>query len=518
MKEQRFLRQREFVLQMVRERIWRTLFLVFILPVVLALGGLALAAGSDYTVDFSAAHPASYGKVFPATLSYPRPEGGTAADPLDAPSGEGTDDATFGDPKVSVQSLAPERLALGQIVAFEVKVDAHGSTEPEGGVIKFTAGWNTETTSGDRFGYDSSCGAFYAFVDTSDPANKNLDGDETVSSFSWVTTSDEIQGTFTVEGLDDGDEVVIEIWVVLDDTIAPGTSGDVPSRLISAQTASGSSISTGTQSVLLERVNEFFTVDADLSVSKSDFFDPVYIGERLSYDVIVSNLSTDTVANGVIMADTIDPNTSFVSIAVSRVDSGAKPIRTLFACRESGGTVTCDLGPLIPGEVVRNTITVEVLATAPATETGGEGPCNGLEDLGNEVIVSSIGEDQNMQNNSDCEPTGVLPLVSAVDIETIAEPAVIPAGGTVLYSYTVTNVGDVVLSNVSVSDNTWSPVTFTGGDTNGDGLLDLDESWTYNRSVSPTQSTLSTATVTADNPAARPVSDSATAFVEVVQP
>ncbi len=495
-----------------------TLFLALTIAVVVASGGPVLAASGDYVINFSAARPTSYGKVFPATLSCPRPEEGTIADPLDAPSGEGTDDATFGDPKESVSLLAPRQLALGQIVAFEVKIDANGSTEPEGGVIEFTAGWNTKTTSGDPFGYDRSFGTLYAFVDTSDAANKNLDGDETVSSSSWVITSNEIQGTFTVEGLDEGDEVVIEIWVVLDDTIDPETSGDVPSRLISAQTASGDSISTGTQTVFLERVNEFFTVDADLSVTKSDSFDPVYIGEHLSYDVIVTNLSADTVANGVVVTDTLDPNTSFVSIAVSRVDSGAKPIRTLFSCRESGGTVTCNLGPLIPGEVVTNTITVEVLATAPATETGGEGLCNGSEDLGNNAIVSSIGEDQNMQNNSDCEPTGVLPLASAVNIEVVADPVVIQAGGTVIYSYTVTNVGDVALSNVSVSDNTWSPVAFTGGDTNGDGLLDLDETWTYTRSASPTQDTLNTAAVTVENPAGRPVSDTDTAFVEVIQP
>ncbi len=55
---------------------------------------------------------------------------------------------------------------------------------------------------------------FCASVDVSDFGNKNPDGDETVGSFSWITTSDEIQGTFTVEGLDEGDEVVIEIWLV----------------------------------------------------------------------------------------------------------------------------------------------------------------------------------------------------------------------------------------------------------------------------------------------------------------
>ena len=71
MKEQRFLRQREFVLRMVRERVCRTLFLAFVLPVVLALGGLALAAGSDYTVDFSAAHPTTTNATAAAFMILP---------------------------------------------------------------------------------------------------------------------------------------------------------------------------------------------------------------------------------------------------------------------------------------------------------------------------------------------------------------------------------------------------------------------------------------------------------------
>jgi hypothetical protein len=52
-------------------------------------------------------------------------------------------------------------------------------------------------------------------------------------------------------------------------------------------------------------------------------------------------------------------------------------------------------------------------------------------------------------------------------------------GETVTYSYAETNDGTVPLTSVSVTDDKCSPVTFTGGDTNGNGVLDVGETWHF---------------------------------------
>jgi uncharacterized repeat protein (TIGR01451 family)/gliding motility-associated-like protein len=62
-------------------------------------------------------------------------------------------------------------------------------------------------------------------------------------------------------------------------------------------------------------------------------------------------------------------------------------------------------------------------------------------------------------------------------------------GETITYTFTVSNQGNVPLSNITVTDPLpgLSAITFVGGDDNGDGILDLDEVWTYTASYTITQ-------------------------------
>jgi hypothetical protein len=235
-------------------------------------------AGLAYQIDFAAADPDLY------TTPIPYPEK-FALDDIIVGRGNGEDSISFakfndgsstggdsnvkleasigqlaninvgsskgGVSDVKVESLMPEHLYLGQIVPFEIKISVSGSQAPENGNITFTAGWSTETTSGGDFGYDKTIGVLAAFVDTADGAHNDPGEDSSVSSFSWsIVNGDEIQGVFDITGLDDGDEVVVEVWVVIDNTFpSAGATGNVHSRLIDATTSQGDRINTGTQTI-----------------------------------------------------------------------------------------------------------------------------------------------------------------------------------------------------------------------------------------------------------------------------
>ncbi len=57
--------------------------------------------------------------------------------------------------------------------------------------------------------------------------------------------------------------------------------------------------------------------------------------------------------------------------------------------------------------------------------------------------------------------------------------ATIYAGGTVTYDYTLTNTGDVTLSNVGVTAANCAAPVYASGDANGDGLMQTSEVWHF---------------------------------------
>ena len=231
--------------------------LVLALICVMSASLSVFAGKGAYSLDFSAAQPRSYAKLFPSTTPPPMlTANGTASDPVFG--------ANFSD---NVESLAPRDLSLGQIVIFELKIDVNGVTAPENGAIDIKCGWNSVLTSGTDFGYDPVYEVYSAFIDTGDAMhNDPLGNVKLESSSAWVDSqnpageNDEIQGDFHIEGLESGDVVILEIWVVLDSFLPPGASGNVQSRLIDATTSyepAPENISTGNQTVPLLKVQDF---------------------------------------------------------------------------------------------------------------------------------------------------------------------------------------------------------------------------------------------------------------------
>jgi uncharacterized repeat protein (TIGR01451 family) len=129
------------------------------------------------------------------------------------------------------------------------------------------------------------------------------------------------------------------------------------------------------------------------------------------------------------------------------------------------------------------TTTVDATTTNTATATGHDGDTTVTDTDDWTVTVQPGG--------------GVGGDAPAIHIVKTPSVTTLPVGGgPVTYTYKVTNIGDVQLTAISVTDNKCAPVTYVIGDTNSDGTLDLTETWTYTCTMTLTHTTTNTALAT----------------------
>jgi uncharacterized repeat protein (TIGR01451 family) len=93
-------------------------------------------------------------------------------------------------------------------------------------------------------------------------------------------------------------------------------------------------------------------------------------------------------------------------------------------------------------------------------------------------------------NLTDLAPTATKVVTQDVDADTADAGPSIPVGGTAVFTYVVKNTGSVELSDVSVVDDRIANVTYVGGDTDKDGKLDVNETWTYTASEAVTSTAI----------------------------
>jgi hypothetical protein len=161
-------------------------------------------------------------------------------------------------------------------------------------------------------------------------------------------------------------------------------------------------------------------------------------------------------------ATTLAANTTFTGTVIDAagITVGANTIWTGRAL-VFGGTVTTDT------DTINTTCTTSPIIPAPTTGCGDQ-----------------------------CQAgyTPVPPLINVIKIPT---PLDLPIGpGSVTYDYTVTNIGIVAMSDVTITDNKCSSIGFVSGDINGDSKLDVSEVWKYRCTTTLAETTTNTVTVT----------------------
>jgi hypothetical protein len=227
---------------------------------------------SSYNLSFYVADPApdsgpyspTYLKFAPSSLPCPAEAllTGRAYDPLRNAVAYGTNGALD-----ALTSIGNVPMAFGQIVPFEIVIQGSGGPGVERGTIEFTADWATYTTSNNRFGYDTNYMVYCAFVDAADPGLIDPNNNARVDSYSSTiinqgTINEAIEGTFKVSGIDPGDRIIVEVWVVLDSAMPGQTGGTVSSKLVSAQkdTVPPTSIFVGMQTDSLGNLGKIFAL------------------------------------------------------------------------------------------------------------------------------------------------------------------------------------------------------------------------------------------------------------------
>ncbi|HKI05103.1 MAG TPA: ExeM/NucH family extracellular endonuclease [Thermoanaerobaculia bacterium] len=217
--------------------------------------------------------------------------------------------------------------------------------------------------------------------------------------------------------------------------VAPGTAaGSVLSNTATVSSATadptpGNDSGTATTTV---------GASADLSVTKTDAFDPTAGGVNMTYTITVTNAGPSN-ATTVSLSDPLPAGTTFLSLSSPGGWSCTTP------AVGAGGTVTCTNASLAVGSAVF-TLTV---AVAPST-TGT---------ISNTATVSSATADPVPGNNSATETT-LVSSAADMSVTKIDTPDPVTAGTNLVYTITVGNAGPSNAPMASLTDTLPAGTTF----------------------------------------------------------
>ncbi|RLF26029.1 MAG: hypothetical protein DRN01_05615, partial [Thermoplasmata archaeon] len=141
-----------------------------------------------------------------------------------------------------------------------------------------------------------------------------------------------------------------------------------------------------------------------------------------------------------------------------------------------------------------------------------------IEECGNLVNLANVTGEYETTHVYAEDTATVFALCPTVKIVKDVDKPLIHESDQVTYTYTITNEGNCNLTNVTVTDNQGLTPVFISGDTNGNGWLDLDETWIYQVTTTLYSNVTNTGNVTAEDELKKMVYDEDNATVHVIHP
>ncbi|MCD6473733.1 MAG: DUF11 domain-containing protein, partial [Thermoplasmata archaeon] len=228
---------------------------------------------------------------------------------------------------------------------------------------------------------------------------------------------------------------------------------------------------------------------ADLSITKIDEPDPVIAGDMLKYTLVVTNNGINDAKN-VIITDNL-PNE--IQNPQYSADGGA----TWHAWNGSFYI------HFLPSHATQQILIRGIVSI------------NAPDKINNTAEVNSTTLDTNPANNRDWEETTI--LHPGINVTKEAVPSVIHSGDNVTYYVNITNNGDCMLYNVTIKDSNNLSFSYSSGD-DGDGILELGETWSYMARTTIYISTQNRVNVSAETIAGSRVYGEDSAYVTVIHP
>ncbi len=223
--------------------------------------------------------------------------------------------------------------------------------------------------------------------------------------------------------------------ITVNATVLPGTTGTLTNTATVLTTNTALTETNTTNNTDSETTG--LSPEVDLRITKTDSIDPAIAGNALTYTIVVTNDGPSTATN-VNLSDTLPAGVTFTSVTSSQG-----------TVSHASGVVSGNLGTLAPSASATITLIVGVSPATRGTIT-------------NTAAVTATETEINTQNNSASADTVIngsidLAITKADSVDPVA------AGGSLTYTFVVTNTGPSSATNVVVTDNLPSGLTFASG-------------------------------------------------------